>query len=76
MNYNDLVKECVKLSIEKKATQIVNEYVEYFTPGKDASSYSLEQLDSIYYYLEYIHNKKIIDIFDLKKQFMSTLFLI
>ena len=69
----DIINDCINIAIEKKPCKIINEYVEYWT---NSANYSVEQLDSKYYYLIYAHNSKLIDIFNLNNSIFLTLFLI
>ena len=74
--YEELVAQCIKTAIQNQATKIVNEYIKFWTPNKDANAYSLEQLDCIYYYLMHAHKNGTINIFDYNKSLFYTLFLV
>mgnify|MGYP005621671935 CR=1 FL=1 len=74
--HKDLVDKCVQTAVENKATTVVNEYIKYWTPNKDASAYSIDRLDAIYYYLIYAHKQKSIDLFNYDTSIFSTLFLV
>jgi hypothetical protein len=77
MSQHDLViLDCVNLAIEKKACQIINEYVAYWNNEKTIDDYSIHHLDCMYYYLLYAHKNRTLNIFDYNKSIYSILFLV
>jgi len=59
--------------IENQACNVVNAYVKFWTPHKNASEYPVKQLDCMYYYLIYCHK---IDIFNCDESLFRILCLI
>ena len=72
----DVINDCITLAIEKKASKIINEYVDNWSNGVKLQDYKIEQLDSKYYYLIYAHNNNLVDIFNYSKSIFTTLFLV
>ena len=74
--HKDIIEQCVDMSIERQCTKVVNDYVKFWTPNKDADDYPICQLDFLYHLLVQSHAKGTIDIFSNSKSLYYTLFLV
>ena len=61
--YDTLVKKCIDLAIEKKATNIINDYIIFWKNGSELPQYNIKELDEKYAYLIFSHKNNFIDIF-------------
>lgn len=74
--HKDIIERCVNTAIDNQCSKVINNYIKFWTPDKDADHYPIDQLDFRYYFLVESHRKRTIDIFSSSKSLYYTLFLV
>ena len=67
------IKECINIAVDKKACEIINKYIDYWSCENKSN---IQHLDAKYYYLIYAHKHELLDIFNYDQNIFTLLFLI